>query len=131
MEKQKELEELKKEYESLINKLEEVETLLDDCKEEDAVEVFECNLLEDQYSAMRLYAKALYDRILFVENIAAPQECKCKKSEKKNTKKETHTIDLSKNTDLSIKQISEIFDNLCKAASKNEDTDLTVEFYVK
>lgn len=91
MEKQTEVEKLKEEYSNLTDKIQLLEETMDNLSDDD----YQGILMEDQWSAMRLYAKALFDRILYLDNIKDAQE----KTKTENTTPKKETIKDTKDKD--------------------------------
>lgn len=114
MKKELELSNLKREYASLLGKTDKVIERQEQVEKDSS----DYHLLEDQYCAMRLYEKALYDRILYIEDTLKEKRnstASAKKAKGQNPKQKA--IEL-KGVSLSDKDVDEILQSLCRSISE-------------
>lgn len=110
MEKQKELQKLQQEYDTLVSRYNELEERLNN---DNSLEDEARDLLEDQYCALRCYLNALLYSMEYIDSLIEDEKRKEKKTAKKGKGKEERTINITEGIRLSDEDGNEILKSLC------------------
>lgn len=120
MEKEKELQELERQYHVLIDRYRELDERL--CSDK-GLNDEDNALLEDQICALRCYLNALLDSIEYLKSLIEDEKSKCKKAAKKSKGKNEkensgRTVNITERISLSDKDVDKILKSLCASIGR-------------